>query len=303
MSAVLDTAGELPGVADPPRVIAPAASVFADRARRFERLAVGHVLGDWLRFLARLASAQHEALLAFPEVPLPDRAALVAAREYGMPPLSARDWVRDAAWSAALRRLCDRLAPEAPDPARLSLRLVKYMPEAWLESLADQVLAGDFGGHDTALLPFVAAGLEVMWTAMASRLGHGELRPVDVRGLCPACGYRPVSSIVRAAGEPANLRYLHCALCNTEWNLVRVTCAACESTEGIAYQQLIDGGGAVRAETCDGCKSYLKIMYRSKDPEADPVADDLATLSLDMLVDELGYGRSGPNLYFVPGEA
>ena len=34
----------------------------------------------------------------------------------------------------------------------------------------------------------------------------------------------------------------------------------------------------------------------------DPVADDLATLALDMLVDEAGYLRSGPNPLFVPGE-
>ena len=32
---------------------------------------------------------------------------------------------------------------------------------------------------------------------------------------------------------------------------------------------------AVRAETCDACKSYLKIVYREKSPQADPVADDL----------------------------
>ena len=35
------------------------------------------------------------------------------------------------------------------------------------------------------------------------------------------------------------------------------------------------------------------------DPRIDPVADDLATLALDLLVDEAGYGRSGPNLLLV----
>jgi FdhE protein len=56
----------------------------------------------------------------------------------------------------------------------------------------------------------------------------------------------------------------------------------------------------VRAETCDSCKSYLKIVYSRKGP-VDPVADDLATLALDILVDEAGYARSGPNLLLVPG--
>jgi len=58
--------------------------------------------------------------------------------------------------------------------------------------------------------------------------------------------------------------------------------------------------GAVRAETCEACKSYLKIVYSEKDA-VDPVADDLATLALDILVDEAGYSRSGPNLLLAPG--
>jgi FdhE protein len=60
---------------------------------------------------------------------------------------------------------------------------------------------------------------------------------------------------------------------------------------------------ARRAEACDECKSYLKIFYQEKDPAVDPVADDLASLALDVLVDERGYGRSGPNLLFHPGSA
>jgi FdhE protein len=55
----------------------------------------------------------------------------------------------------------------------------------------------------------------------------------------------------------------------------------------------------MRAETCDVCHSYLKIAYQEKDPHVDPVADDLATLSLDILADESGYARSGPNLLLV----
>ena len=57
----------------------------------------------------------------------------------------------------------------------------------------------------------------------------------------------------------------------------------------------------MRAETCDDCHSYLKIVYQEKAPDADPVADDLATLALDILVDETGYTRAGPNLLLVPG--
>jgi len=65
--------------------------------------------------------------------------------------------------------------------------------------------------------------------------------------------------------------------------------------EGL-LQEIEGAKGTVRAECCDGCKSYLKIVAQDKDPHVDPVADDLATLALDMLADEAGYERAGPNL-------
>ena len=144
----------------------------------------------------------------------------------------------------------------------------------------------------------------MLWTASAARLGGSQIAALDVPGVCPCCGFLPVASVVRGGGEVGNLRYLHCALCNTEWNLVRVKCSSCDATEGISYRHLetdsVKAAGAVRAETCEACKSYLKIVYAEKDA-VDPVADDLATLALDILVDEAGYSRSGPNLLLVPG--
>ena len=101
--------------------------------------------------------------------------------------------------------------------------------------------------------------------------------------------------MVRTDDAVNNLRYLHCALCNTEWNRPRATCTACGDEASVAYQQIEHQNGAVRAETCDRCRSYLKIVYQEKDSQVDPVADDLATLALDLLLDEAGYARSGPN--------
>jgi FdhE protein len=42
-------------------------------------------------------------------------------------------------------------------------------------------------------------------------------------------------------------------------------------------------------------------VVQEKAPSVDPVADDLATLALDLLVDEAGYSRSGPNLLLLGG--
>lgn len=292
---------------EPPRILAPARKTgFAERARRFAELAENHSLGDWLRFLGRLSEAQHEALQAFPAVPLPDAAALERHRRHSMPPLPAQTWPRDPAWRAALSSIIDALLPEAPAAARTALTQLKASAADAIELLADRVLRTELYGEHAAALPYVAAALQAYWTHMAASLGtdgSDGIAPIDVPGVCPCCGFLPVASIVRSSGEIAGLRYLHCALCNTEWNLVRVKCAACDATEGVAYQQIEGSNGSSRAETCDSCKSYLKIFYQDKAPAADAVADDLATLALDILVDEAGYTRCGPNLLLVPGEA
>ena len=289
---------------EPPRVIAPdARTIFAGRAQRFEQLAAGHSLGDWLRFLAAITRAQHEALQSLPALTLPGAAQLALAREHGMPPLPAQSWPRDPLWHASLRQIAAAIAGVAPEPARRDLaRLAAFDPER-MEALAERVLHTELYGDDIALLPYVAAALQVLWTAGAASLGSG-IATLDVPGVCPCCGFLPVASVVRDSGEVGKLRYLHCALCNTEWNLVRVKCSSCDATEGIGYRHLetdsLKTAGPVRAETCEACKSYLKIVYSEKSV-VDPVADDLATLALDILVDEAGYSRSGPNLLLAPG--
>ena len=71
------------------------------------------------------------------------------------------------------------------------------------------------------------------------------------------------------------------------------------------YQGLEGEEGAlnpgVKAETCPACQASLKIVSMEKDPFVDAFADDLATLALDMLVDEAGFHRAGRNLFlFTP---
>ena len=155
---------------------------------------------------------------------------------------------------------------------------------------------------DVEMTPFVAAALQVYWTRLAVQLGNVALQPLDVPGVCPCCGALPSASVIGSSAEFSGMRFLHCSLCNTEWHLTRASCSACDAGESaVAYQHIEGDKGLVQAETCDVCKSYLKVVRRDKDAAVDPVADDLATLALDILVDESGFSRSGPNLLLVPG--
>ncbi len=119
-------------------------------------------------------------------------------------------------------------------------------------------------------------------------------------GLCPICGSPPVASVVHAAGSLHGARFLHCALCSTQWHFVRIKCPNCTSTKGIAYQHIQGGNGAVKAETCDECGTYTKILYLEKDHQLEPFADDLASYALDVLVEEAGWQRATPNPFLMP---
>jgi FdhE protein len=288
------------GRASPDLIFADPARLFLERSRRFAALSEGHSLAGWLSFLGRLTRIQHEILQEYPALHRPDEGALAFAREHCLPPIAASSWPRDPSWRQALASLARTLVPHAPPPAQKTLKRIQTMDGAALEAIADRVLRVEFDGPDRDCLPFVAAALQVHWTTLAAGIEQRAVTPLDTQRVCPCCGFLPVAGVVRMDGEVAKLRYLHCGLCNTEWHLERVTCAACRDSNGVAYRYIEGSDGTVRAETCDACKSYLKMFYREKSPEADPVADDLATLALDMLVDEAGYDRMSPNLLFVP---
>jgi len=282
------------------KVILPDSSgIFWNRARRFGELAQGNNLSGWLIFLGHITESQHRLLTDYPALPLPDDDCLAFARERCLPPLPASSWPRNPVWRQMLACLIRDILPHAPAPAQAILARLKALDNASLETLADQILRLELNGQHADYLPFIAAALQIHWTALAAKLGPEKITPLAAPGLCPCCGFLPVGSVVRTDGDIPNLRYLHCGLCNTQWHLVRVTCAACgENGHGIAYHYIESSDGAVRAETCNVCKSYLKIIYRQKSPAADPVADDLATLPLDLLLNEAGYKRMSPNLLF-----
>ena len=167
-----------------------------------------------------------------------------------------------------------------------------------------------------AAAPLVAAGLQAYFThlVLATAETHGEavFGRTDPATGCPCCGSRPTASVTRIGADESGHRYLACSLCATQWHYVRIKCAHCESTRGITYQQLegapTDGArgaylGAVKAECCDSCGHYLKLVAMERDPEVEPMADDLASVALDLLVSEAGHQRAGVNLMLVFGEA
>jgi FdhE protein len=308
---------------DTPFVVWPRREeLFAERSVRARQLAAGHPMRDFLVFVADIAQQQHELLRGFPAVPVPDEAALARAATDGVAPLAATTWQRDPAWREGLRRLVAGLRARGATPSvAATLAALATASDEHLELQADRLLNGVMTGLDLATAPLIAAALQAYWThlVLEVRRVHADRRPEPFgrtrdATTCPCCGSLPTASITRLSAEAAGQRYLHCALCSTQWHLVRIHCAHCGGNQGIAYQALEPQAGAeprpggmvrdaVQAETCDDCGHYLKIVHMAKDTQVDPVADDLASIALDLLVAETGKQRHGVNLMLLFGDS
>lgn len=307
--------GEVPYLLFPER-----GSVFAERAMRLRQLAGTHPMADFLRFVADIAAAQQRCMALGEGWQPPSAEALDQAALAGQPPLAAAGGAPDGRWHAVLAALVAALLPQAPAGARPALQTLAQADAVFLDRQADALLQGLHSGLDLACAPIVAAALQVAWTrwvletqGAAGSAAKAPFGRVDDGTRCPCCGSLPVASVTRSSGESTGSRYLTCGLCSTQWQLSRIRCTHCGSTEKLAYQSLSPEGeadgesaraaqAAVQAETCDACHHYLKILHTDRDPLIDATADDLASLTLDLLVADAGYQRHGHNLMLFFGD-
>jgi FdhE protein len=270
-------------------------SVFLKRAQRLRALAhhgFGHSIGEYLRLMAALADAQHTQLATLEAAP-PGSAAPTTDRL----PARASGVRRDARWQGILAALCETIAggSEFTSGVREICGGLRASSVQELESQAEALLGADARARDAAAAPFVMAALQVCWTDRAAALSAEVVAESGIPGICPVCGTLPAASVVRVDLGSQGYRYLHCPLCATEWHLVRVTCSQCQATNGITYHSIEGGSDAIRAESCESCRCYRKIFYQEKDMGVEPVADDLASLALDLLMSEAGYHRASGN--------
>ena len=315
-----------------PRVRLPDPAVFGQRAERLRFLSAHHALREYLLLMAAVAHAQQVQFDSLRSALVAERFVehigkqLELAQTHRMPVLQAAGWPRQDRWRHILRALCSALVSSGTSnggsratlaatgdnsrssdgadatvhafpPAVYALcERIMAAPDGELDAQADLLIASRTEGVDSQAAPFIMAALQVYWAAMASTLRVADVSQLDVPTVCPVCGTPPVASIVRFDKRgPQGYRYLHCGLCETEWHMVRITCSHCLSTEGITYNAIEAGTEAIRAETCGKCHTYRKILYQEKDTGVEPVADDLASLTLDLLMTEDGFHRGSGN--------
>jgi FdhE protein len=116
---------------------------------------------------------------------------------------------------------------------------------------------------------------------------------------CPFCGSRPHLAVLRPEGDGGK-RSLMCGLCATEWNFRRVVCPNCGEQNKdhlpIFVAQEFD---YVRVDACDTCRTYIKSIDLTKNGNAVPVVDELATVSLNLWATDNDFQKLSPNLFGV----
>lgn len=136
--------------------------------------------------------------------------------------------------------------------------------------------------------------LQVAAEAFAEQL---VTNPREGDRTCSVCGSPPLVGLLRDEPEMKGRRVLVCAVCASEWGFPRATCAGC-GTDDRAHlvSHEADSIPHVRLDACRACSSYVKAIDLRRNGRADPFADDLATVELDLWAAEHGLVRLQSNL-------
>ena len=219
------------------------------------------------------------------------------------PPVAESRW---AARSARARELA-AARPEARDALEFLARLTEFQ----------QSLAAQYRSGEAAILPYLewlAANAPAPIARAAAELttlptdpdGHPiaespqtfiveTLFQVFPPEPCPFCA-TPVVSLLREAGHGSR-RWQVCGVCLTESPAPRLGCPACgEQRVEVLPIFRSDATEPARIDACDTCRAYTKTIDMTRDASACPIADDVASISLDLWAREQGYHRARPNL-------
>jgi FdhE protein len=213
---------------------------------------------------------------------------LAAAREHDVPALlpffPELIALARKAGSPPLARAAAALEMDSKEE-RLSL-----LDSVWQHQVDTQEIADEYAFFAQALLQPYAEFL-----AARGIQASGETSATA----CPFCGSKPLLAVLRPEGDGAK-RFLLCSLCATEWMYRRVVCPNCgeENKDHLPVfsAQEFD---YVRLHACDTCHTYIKAIDLSKNGNAVPVVDELATVSLNLWAQENNYHKLLPNLFGV----
>ncbi|MDE2228599.1 MAG: formate dehydrogenase accessory protein FdhE [Alphaproteobacteria bacterium] len=274
-------------------------ALFRARADRLRALSATHTLAPYLVFLAELAAIQERIAASLPSPKPLSPEELEAAVADTRAPLDRLLFVPDEFALAVSDKLLAALADVAiPEAAVQAVGRLKAADAATRQAALQHTLRTLPVAEVLAEHALLSAALQVVFAAAAATLPPQRLQPV-ADGVCPVCGSPPLASLLAGWQGARGTRYCACGLCGTFWNYVRIKCTLCGSTKGIAYHGIEGDAGTIKAESCESCRRYVKILYQQKDPALEPMADDIGSLGLDLLMREAGFARGAVNPFLL----
>ncbi len=291
------------GISKAPFALMPnPARFFKERATRFEVLAATSNLAPYLKFLADIVHIQADLVSELPPVAPVDAEQVARARDGAMPPIDRSAMIQSDEYRKTVRLFLDRAqALDMPAAAAEALGAVRAADDETIAWMAGNVIADALPVEGLAHHLFLVAATQVHAARLAALLDGKALVPVSV-GVCPGCGGKPAGSMVIGVQGAEGARYACCSCCATMWNEVRVKCLGCGSTKGVGYRSVeVEGSeeAVIKAEICDNCNSWSKILYQNMNPTLEMIADDVASLGLDLLMKETDYRRVGFNPFLI----
>ncbi len=276
-------------------------NLYQRRAERLRKLAENHPFTEYLQFVVHIVESQLNLLETQPQSK-DDRlnSEYFAQHLSSIQPLNTSHWQRDNIWQDYLEQILQDSKTHANEQILATIEWLEKASKTELDKLADSLLAQQYHEVSSDKAVFIWAALSLYWLQLAAQMPHSNVQENNENlHYCPVCGSAPVASVVQV-GSTQGLRYLHCSLCETEWNMVRAQCTNCHSIHHLDYWGIDQQQAAVQAESCGDCHSYLKSLYQEKDPYVDAVADDLASIFLDIEMEEKGFAKSGINPFMFP---
>lgn len=289
-----------PGVKSIDRVLQTNLSeLYAKRVRRLCELATDHADEEYLRFAAKIVSAQAHVLAEHPWRPaVSSKNAEWHLRN--VETVTPSDFLGDLYWLEALKEIIRLLTRASAQQARETLRIIDGYDKEALADKAFALLRGKFVVDPREAI-FIWAALLLQWAqgATGGVATSGHLYSNDEHRHCPLCNCAPSGSVILGDAR-GGLRYLHCSLCESRWHMVRAKCTCCGGGEHVDYWSIDDQNASIKIETCGDCIGYLKILYTERDTTAELIADDLASVLLDFEAERMGFLRTGINPFAFP---